>query len=74
MNFDALLKLKTSWNTFCANHPKFPDFVRAVKNKGICEGAQIDICITYPDGSTLRSGIRVKESDAELLHTLGGLG
>lgn len=48
------------------NHPKFPEFLRAVKSRGIHAGMEVSITVTYPDGDELRSGLRIKPSDVEL--------
>ena len=74
MDITALMKLGAAWNTFKSNHPKFPDFLAAVKNKGLAEGMTIDIVVNYPDGTSLRSGIRLRQSDLDLLGTLSELG
>lgn len=74
MDINSLLKLRSAWSTFTANHPKFPDFLSAVKNKGITEGMMIEIAVNYPDGTSMKSGIRVRQSDLELLGTLSNIG
>ena len=74
MDFNSLLRLKSAWDAFTANHPKFPSFLQAVKDKGVMENMTIDITVTYPDGNTLRSGLRVKESDIALLNSLADMG
>ena len=73
MDFGAVLKLRNAWQTFTANHPKFPEFLQAVKSHGPCEGMMIDISVTYPNGENLRSGIKVRESDLELIRMLSSL-
>lgn len=70
MDINALLTLKKSWRTFCDNHPKFPDFLRALKSRGAVEGAELEIKVKYPDGQTLRAGIKLKDSDVALINTL----
>ena len=73
MDFSALLKIKQAWSTFTANHPKVPDFLRNVASKGACENMEIAIAVRYPDGTEHKTGIRVKESDLELLEILRSL-
>ena len=73
MDINGILKLKTAWDRFAANHPKFPAFIKAAKERGAVEGMTVGITLTYPDGTTMRSGIRVKESDRELLQTIAAL-
>lgn len=72
MNFDmgAILGAKKAWNTFRANHPRFPDFLSAVNAKGIPEGAEITIIVSYPDGDVKKAGIRVRDTDLELVDTV----
>ena len=73
MDFNSLLMMKQAWGTFRNNHPKFPDFLKAVKKRGISEGTEILICVTYPDGQNLKAGLKLKQSDIELLDSLGQL-
>ena len=70
MDISALLKLSGAMTKFSLNHPKFPEFLKAAKAKGITEGMMIDIQLTYPDGTCLKSGIKVKSGDVELLNSL----
>ena len=70
MDFNSLLVLKQAWGTVRHNHPKFPDFLRAVKAKGAVPGAEITITVSYPDGEALKAGLKLKESDAELINNL----
>ena len=73
MDIGLLLTLKQSWSRFCSNHPRFPDFIQAVKNKGIAEGTEIKISVTYPDGQTLNAGLKLKQSDIDLFSTVSSL-
>ena len=72
MDIGSLMKLKQMWSTFCANHPKFPDFLKAVKAKGVVEGTEVTFTVTYPDGQNLRAGLKLKQSDVELIEKLIG--
>ena len=76
MDLGSILTLKQSWSKFCANHPKFPEFLLAVKNRGLTEDTELSFAVTYPDGQTLKAGVRLKASDAEtfekLMTLLGG--
>ena len=73
MDINSLLSLRQAWHSFRQNHPKFPDFLKAVKKRGITEGTEILICVTYPDGQNLKAGLKLKQSDIELLDSLGQL-
>ena len=44
--------------------------VKDVLKKGIKEDVQFEIIAHYPDGSELKSGIRVRQSDVELFEAL----
>ena len=73
MDIGALLTLKQSWSRFCSNHPRFPDFLHAVKSKGIAEGMEIKISVTYPDGQTMNAGLKLKQSDVDLFNSVSSL-
>ena len=70
MDFGQIMQAKQAWDRFCRTHPRFPDFLRALEKKGIQEGTEILISVTSPDGETIKSGIRVKASDLELVEML----
>ena len=73
MDFGVLFKLKQAWDAFSANHPKFPVFVDNVKNKPACENMEIAIAVRYPDGTEYKTGVKVKQSDLDLLEVLKSL-
>lgn len=73
MDFGKLLTIKQSWDTFCGNHPRFPAFLNAVKNKGAVEGTEVLITVTYPDGQTMKAGLKLHASDIELYNSLSQL-
>ena len=73
MDFNSLLMMKQAWGTFRNNHPKFPEFLRTVKKRGISEGTEVLISVTYPDGQNFKAGLKLKQSDIELLDSLGQL-
>lgn len=69
MDINSLLTLKQAWNTFCRNHPRFPGFIDAVKQRGLPEGTELTVTVTYPDGQNLKAGLKLKDTDAELIRT-----
>lgn len=73
MNIGAAIKAKGAWEKFTRNHPKFPLFLEAVKNKGVHEGTVVSICFTEPDGSKLETNLRITAEDLELFETLKDL-
>lgn len=72
-NMEQLMHIKQAWNTFTANHPRFPLFLSSVKAKGIPEGTIIDVVITYPDGTDTKTNLKVTASDLQLIDTLRNL-
>lgn len=70
MNFGALLKIKQAWDSLLAAHPKLPMFLNALNSKQIVEGTIITIQVQYPDGSNIKGGIKVLQSDLELFETV----
>lgn len=70
MDIGLLMKGKKAWESFCRTHPRFPDFLQALRARGVQEGTEILISVTYPNGETLKSGIRVKKDDLELVEML----
>ena len=69
-NIDALMKLRGAWGTFSANHPKFAQFLGTISRDRISEGTVIGITVTYPDGRTLDTNMKVTASDLELFESL----
>ena len=65
-----IFRMQQAWSTFKQNHPKVPVFMNNVQNKGFCEDMEIAIAVRYPDGEEFKSGIRVTQSDLELLNML----
>ena len=67
---DLLLKGKEIWAQFCQNHPQFPAFLHDVKEKGITEGTDVTIAVTFPDGQIKKAGLHIKPADMELFALL----
>lgn len=70
MDMKAMMKMRQAWETFLQNHPKFPVFANAVREKGICEGTQIKVELTYPDGQEMKIALKVKQSDLEMVELM----
>ena len=70
MNPMALMKIMNAKNQFDANHPKFGAFLKAAFAGGIQEGTIIEMKVTKPDGETMTTNLKVKQSDLELLQQL----
>ncbi len=67
MDFGMIKKLNQLWNSLIKAHPNLPKFIDAVRNKKLVVGTKITIQFEYPDGSNIKGGIRVLESDLELM-------
>jgi len=72
MDLRNIMKLKSAWNSFSRNHPRFPAFTREIKNRGVQEGIVIDISFKYPDDTTVHTNLKVTEADVDLLNTFLG--
>lgn len=73
MNPMELLQLKSHFDTFKNNHPKFLQFINVVAAKGIPEGSVIEITVETPDGEKYNANMRVLQSDLELIQKLKNL-
>lgn len=70
MDFGKTMKMVTAWNTFKANHPKFPAFCKAVMSQGIREDSVIEVAVISPEGERIETNLKVKASDLELLQEM----
>ncbi len=73
LDFGAMLRLRGAWQRFNENHPRAVEFGNEVYEKGFCEGQEIAVAVRYPDGTEFKTGIRVQESDLELLEIVKSL-
>ncbi|MER2150442.1 MAG: hypothetical protein ABS901_03095 [Candidatus Limivicinus sp.] len=69
-NVQTLMKARGAWHTFRSNHPNVLPFLNDMLQRGVSEDVQIEILVHYPDGTDLKSGIRVKQSDLALFEAL----
>ena len=70
MDLGSMFKLSQAWKSFTANHPKVPAFVNTVRERGAVPGMEIAVAVRYPDGTEAKAGIRVQQSDMELLEAV----
>lgn len=73
INPAKLFKMKGLWDRFVENHPKFPQFMKAVQSNGINEGSVIEITVTTPEGKNISTNVRITSSDKELFAELAEL-
>lgn len=69
-DFTAIGKIKNGWNGFIFRHPKTNEFINQLKTKNVVPGQEIAIAIRYPDGTELKTGIRLKEEDIDFVETV----
>lgn len=69
-NPSMIFKLQKMKNDFVENHPKFPVFLQAVGKDAIAEGTIIEMVVTKPNGETLKTNIKLKESDVEMVQEI----
>ena len=73
MNPMALLALKSDFNKFKNNHPKFLQFAKAFTKAGIQEGTVMECKVITADGREFQTKKRVTADDLELLEKLKNL-
>ena len=65
-----LLQLKNSWGQFKQNHHKFSSFWKSVYKNSLSEGTVIEFKVTSPEGNTLASNIKLKDSDLKFFEEI----
>lgn len=70
INPAKLFKIKNSWEGFAASHPKFVQFLGAVRRSALKEGTVIEINVTTADGKTLSSNMKLTASDIQMFKDL----
>lgn len=69
----SLIKLKQAKELFIKNHPKFPKFLSAVKEKALEEGTVLEIKVMKDTGETMTANIKLKASDVELFQEISNM-
>lgn len=67
MNPRKMMELARMQQEFKKNHPKVFLFLKAASEKAMQEGSIIDISVTTPAGEVLRTNMKVRTEDLELL-------
>lgn len=67
MNPRKMMELARMKQEFKKNHPKVFPFLKAASEKAMQEGSIIDISVTTPAGEVLRTNMKVRPEDLELL-------
>ena len=74
VNPAMIFRIKSMWDEFAANHPKFPRFLQAAISQPVEEGTIIELTIRHPDGNTLASNVKLTASDIGLIGQLKQMG
>ena len=70
MDFTAIMKMKSAWDTVTNNHPKFMPFLQAVGREAIGDGTVIEVSVKSPDGKEYNTNMRLTQSDLELFEKM----
>lgn len=72
MNINPMkvLQMKGAWNTFQKNHPKFPQFIKAVGKGALVEGTVMELTVTTAEGKTLSTNLKLTAQDMELFRQI----
>lgn len=65
-DFTSVMKIKSAWDTFSRNHPKFMPFMQAVGREAIGDGTIIEIKVTSPEGKEFNTNMKLTQSDLDL--------
>lgn len=65
-----IFQMKSMWDRFERNHPKFPRFLKVVGTECIEPGTIIEISVTRANGEHIASNIKLNEDDMELIRTM----
>ena len=70
MNPMAFLTLKSDFDKFQNNHPKFIQFIKAMSQAGMPEGTILECKVISPEGKEISTNIKITQDDLELLAKL----
>ncbi len=73
INPTIIFQMKSMWERFERNHPKFPRFLSVVGRECLQAGTVLEISVTKPDGENITSNIRLTEDDMELFAAIRDL-
>lgn len=70
VDFGSIMKMKSAWDTFNGNHPKFLPFCQAVGRGGIGVDTIIEVKVTSADGKEYNTNMKLTQSDLDLFAQL----
>lgn len=70
LNPGKLLKMKSAWERFAGNHPKFISFISTLQYGYLKEGTVIEVNVSTEEGKTICSNLKLSKEDIELFNNL----
>lgn len=70
MNLMSLMQLKSAWNDFKMNHPKFPRFLDTVSKNALHKGTVIEFHVTAEDGKSYSANLKLTQADMESIQKI----
>ncbi len=68
-----LMGMRSDFEKFRNNHPKFIQFVQAMAQGGLQEGTILECKVINPDGREMQANIKISQDDLELIQKIKGL-
>lgn len=65
-----LLQMKSAWDAFQRNHPKLPQFMKAVGKGALAEGTVMELTVTTAEGKTLSTNLKITAQDMEMIRQI----
>ena len=66
----TLMTLKSSFDKFKNNHPRFIQFAQAIMRSGVQEGTVFECKVILPDGRELQTNFKVTQDDLDMFEKL----
>ncbi len=73
MNPMTLLSMKSAFEKFQRNHPRFMQFLSVMMQNGLQEGTVLECKVITPEGKEIQANIKITEDDLELIEKLKDL-
>ena len=70
LNPMQLMGLRSDFEKFKNNHPKFIQFVQAIAQNGVKEGTVLECKVLTPEGQEIQANIKITQEDLALFQKL----
>ena len=70
LNPMQLMGLRSDFEKFKNNHPKFIQFVQAIAQNGVKEGTVLECKVITPEGQEIQANIKITQEDLALFQKL----